>query len=77
MKYGMNMLLWGTHITEVQFHLLDDLKKSGFDGVEVPVFEGDEEHYVKMSRAIKAAGVECTVGTCTGAENNPASSDPA
>ena len=75
MKYAMNMLLWGTHITEEQFQLFDHLKKAGFDGVEVPVFEGDEEHYVKMSKAIKAAGLECTVVTCTGADNNPASSD--
>ncbi|MCH2207130.1 MAG: sugar phosphate isomerase/epimerase [Lentisphaerales bacterium] len=76
MKYGMNMLLWGTHITEEQFHLFKDFKKAGFDGVEVPVFEGDAEHYLKMGQALSDAGLECTVVTCLGADSNPASSDP-
>ena len=45
----------------------------GFDGVEIPVFEGDSEHYLKMGKAIKEAGLECTVVTCLGTGNNPAS----
>ena len=68
MKYGMNMLLWGTHITEEQFSLFKDLKNAGYDGIEVPVFEGDAEHYLKMGRAIEEAGLECTVVTCIGRE---------
>ncbi|MCM8535866.1 MAG: sugar phosphate isomerase/epimerase [Lentisphaeraceae bacterium] len=77
MKYGMNMLLWGTHITEDQFSIFDDLKAAGFDGVEIPLFEGEKEHFQKMAQALKSAGLSCTTVTCVGAENNPASSDPA
>jgi D-psicose/D-tagatose/L-ribulose 3-epimerase len=76
MKFGMNMLLWSTHITEEQFHLLEELKAAGFDGVEIPVFEGELEHYQKMGQVIRESGLECTVVTCLGADNNPASSDP-
>ena len=43
MKYGMNLLLWTSHVTKKHEGLLRDLKKSGFDGVEVPVFEGDAQ----------------------------------
>ena len=65
------------HITEEQFHLFKDLKDLGYDGVEVPVFEGDASIMKKMSAAIKNAGLECSVVTCVGADANPASSDPA
>ncbi|MCM8529778.1 MAG: sugar phosphate isomerase/epimerase [Lentisphaeraceae bacterium] len=77
MKYGMNMLLWGTHITEELFPIFDDLKAAGFDGVEIPLFEGEKEHYQNMAKVLKKAGLACTTVTCLGAENNPASSDPA
>ena len=77
MKFSMNMLLWGVHIDEDKFHLFQELKDLGFDGVEIPVFEGEKEHYEKMAQAIKAAGLGCSVVTCAGADTNPASSDPA
>ena len=76
MKFAMNMLLWGVHIDEEQFGLFQELKEAGFSGVEIPVFEGDAVHYRKMGQAIREAGLECTVVTCAGAENNPASSNP-
>lgn len=77
MKFSMNLLLWGVHIGEEQFHLFQDLKDLGYDGVEVPVFEGEAEHYEKMSVAIKRTGLECSVVTCAGTDSNPASADPA
>ena len=41
MKYGMNLLLWTTHVTSELFPLLGQLKRAGYDGVELPLFEGD------------------------------------
>ena len=41
MKTGMNLLLWTTHVTEEHFPLFAKLKKTGFDGVELPLFAGD------------------------------------
>ena len=63
MKIGFNLLLWATHITEADFHLLETLKKVGYDGVEVPIFEGDRAHYEKLGRALKDNGLEATTVT--------------
>ena len=41
MRVGMNLLLWTTHVTEEHIPLLGKLKKMGYDGVEIPIFEGD------------------------------------
>lgn len=57
MKLGFNLLLWTTHVREDQFHLVDTLKKTGFDGVEIPLFEGDTAHYKKLGQRIKDAGM--------------------
>ena len=50
MKTGMNLLLWTTHVTEEHFPLMAKLKKAGFDGVEMPLFEGDAAHYKKIAQ---------------------------
>lgn len=57
MKLGFNLLLWTTHVREDQFHLIDALKKTGYDGVEIPLFEGDAAHYTKLGNRIKDAGM--------------------
>ena len=43
MKIGFNMLLWTTHLVEEQFPLLNQIKKVGYDGVEIPIFGGEED----------------------------------
>ena len=40
MLLGFNMLLWSTHLTEEHFSHLASIKRAGFDGVELPIFEG-------------------------------------
>ena len=42
MKYGINLLLWGANIGEAHYPLLENIKKWGFDGVEIPTFGPDE-----------------------------------
>ena len=49
MKIGFNLLLWTTNLGLKDFHLLEKLKKAGYDGVEVPIFEGSPEHYHSIS----------------------------
>ena len=58
MKVGFNMLLWATHIGEDRFDLFETLKKTGYDGVEIPIFEGDPSHFEKLGRAVRDAGLE-------------------
>ncbi|HEX41807.1 MAG TPA: sugar phosphate isomerase/epimerase [Phycisphaerales bacterium] len=60
MKVGFNMLLWTTHVTEEHFGLFDAIKKIGYDGVEIPVFEGEPAHFEKVGKAVKNAGLGCS-----------------
>jgi len=78
MKIGFNMLLWTTHVTDEALPLLEKLKGIGFDGVEIPLFEGDVAHFEKVGKAIKDNGLECTsVTVIPDEEHNPISPDAA
>lgn len=77
MKYGMNLLLWTTHVTSEHFPLLAKLRATGFDGVEVPLFEGDASHYKAIGQELKKQGLGCTTVTVVGEDANPISPDPA
>lgn len=77
MKIGMNLLLWTPFVTEEHFPILEQLKATGFDGVEVPLFTGDVKHYRKLAKALKDNGLGCT--SCTvipDEQHNPVSPDP-
>ncbi|TMQ32361.1 MAG: sugar phosphate isomerase/epimerase, partial [Planctomycetota bacterium] len=60
MKTGMNLLLWTTHVTEEHFPIIAKLKKAGFDGVEIPIFEGDVDHYRRLRKELDNLGLGCT-----------------
>jgi D-psicose/D-tagatose/L-ribulose 3-epimerase len=75
MKYGMNLLLWTTHVTEEHFPLLEKLKKTGFDGVEIPLFEGDATHYKNVKKQLDNCGLGCTIVSVVPPEANPISPD--
>jgi D-psicose/D-tagatose/L-ribulose 3-epimerase len=77
MRFGMNLLLWTAHTTAEHFPLFAKLKQAGFDGVEMPLFQGDEAHYKKIGQELKNLGLACTTVTCCSAEANPVSPDPA
>ena len=53
--------------------LFTELKKIGYDAVEIPVFEGETKHFRQMAGAISRAGLECSVVSCLGRDENPAS----
>jgi D-psicose/D-tagatose/L-ribulose 3-epimerase len=75
MKTGMNLLLWTTHVTDELFPLMAKLKQTGFDGVEIPLFEGDANHYKRIAAELKKQGLGCTTVTVVGPEANPISPD--
>jgi D-psicose/D-tagatose/L-ribulose 3-epimerase len=75
MKISINMLLWTTHVTGDHFSLLARIRQAGFDGVEIPLFEGNEAHFRMLRRALDAEGLECTTSTIATEEANPISSD--
>lgn len=60
MKLGFDLLLWTTHVTDAHWPVIEDLKATGYDGVEIPIFEGEAAHYEKLGRRLKDAGLEVT-----------------
>ena len=63
MNIGFNMLLWTPFVTEEHFHLFEPLKKIGYDGVELEIFEGDPAHYGKIAQVLKDTGLDATAVT--------------
>lgn len=61
MKIGLNMLLWTPSVTEEYFPHFDTLKQIGYHGVEIPIFDPDVPHYKTVGKAIKDAGLLCSV----------------
>ncbi len=78
MKTGMNLLLWTPHVTSEHFPILADLKKTGYDTVEIPVFEGTPDHYAMLGAELDRLGLERSVVSVIGPSGkNPLSSDKA
>lgn len=75
MKTGMNLLLWATHVTSEHYPILAKLKQTGFDGVELPLFEGDAAHYKQIRSELDKNGLACTAVTVVGPDASPISPD--
>jgi len=75
MRTSMNLLLWATHVTSEHFPILEKLKKTGYDGVELPVFEGDTAHYQSIRKQLDNHGLGCTTVTVMTPEASPISPD--
>ena len=60
MLLGFNLLLWTTHVTDEHFPLFAEIRRAGYDGVEVPIFEGDPEHFARIGRVLQEEGLRCT-----------------
>ena len=76
MKYGMNLLLWSGELTEELLPVCESLKKMGYDGVEVPLFNYDLD-YASLGKQLSDLGLECTAVTVRTADDNPVSPDAA
>jgi D-psicose/D-tagatose/L-ribulose 3-epimerase len=77
MLLGFNLLLWTPHVVEEHYPLFDRIKAAGYDGVELPIFEGKPEIYANVGRALKASGLRCTaVAIIPDAEHDCTSADP-
>lgn len=66
MKIGMCMFLWTTHVTEAHEALLRDIRATGFDGVEIPIFEGDTAHYARLGDLLDRIGLARTAVAAIG-----------
>ncbi|HVP18022.1 MAG TPA: sugar phosphate isomerase/epimerase family protein [Spirochaetia bacterium] len=78
MKTGFNLLLWTSHVKDEHFPIIEKLAKAGYDGVEIPVLEGDPKYFGKVLGVLKGNGLECTVVTnMPDDRHNPVSPDRA
>jgi|TARA_R110001583_G_scaffold24136_4_gene88339 D-psicose/D-tagatose/L-ribulose 3-epimerase len=75
MKIGMNMLLWTNHVTEQHFDIVDTLKKTGYDGIELFLGEGDLKHYTKLGKHFSSINMGVTAVGALSPEQNIASPD--
>ncbi|MCE9518515.1 MAG: sugar phosphate isomerase/epimerase, partial [Verrucomicrobia bacterium] len=64
MKIGFNVLLYTGHVTTENFAVFAKLKDTGYDGVEIPIFDtSDPSHFKRIGAEIKNNGLECTAVT--------------
>lgn len=64
MKIGFNLLLWTGHVTEENFSIIEKLKATGYDGVEIPIFDvSNPAHFSTIGRVLKDNGLEATAVT--------------
>jgi D-psicose/D-tagatose/L-ribulose 3-epimerase len=76
MKTGFNLLLWTAHITAEHTPILKSIKKAGYDSVEVPIFEGEVDHYARLGELLDGLGLErSVVGVLGPSGKNPLSPD--
>lgn len=76
MKIGMNMLLWTNHVTEEHYPIVDLLKETGYDGIELYMGEGDVSHYKKLGDHFSDLGLGVTTVTGLTPEENISSANP-
>lgn len=76
MQAGFNLLLWTTHLTDALLPQCAAIKAAGYDGVEVPIFEGAPDHYHALAGKLDDLGLRRTaVGVVQSPEANPMSPD--
>lgn len=76
MRTSMNLLLWATHVTSQHYPILAKLKQAGWDGVEMPLFEGEEAHFKTVRAELDRQGLKCSSAvTVATPDANPISPD--
>jgi D-psicose/D-tagatose/L-ribulose 3-epimerase len=74
MKFGMNLLLWSGELNDGMLPVLESLKKMGYDGVEVPMFNLDLD-YKAWGKRLDELGLARTAVTVRNEGDNPISPD--
>lgn len=77
MKYGINLYLWADDMHDGLIPVLENLKRIGYDGVEVPIFDLDPAKWKLWAKRLDDLGLERTANTVIAPEHNPISDDRA
>jgi D-psicose/D-tagatose/L-ribulose 3-epimerase len=74
MLAGFNLLLWGTSLTDDLMPKCEAVRDAGYDGVEIPIFEGRPDAYRTMGQRLSEMGLRRTaVGVIQSEDANPMS----
>ena len=75
MKIGFNLLVLGGLITRGHLEQLQRLSALGYDGVEIPILDGDGAHYGQLASLCADLGLERTASSALLGAINPCSAD--
>lgn len=70
MDFGINLYLWTTEVTKGHLYLFGEMKRAGFDGVEIPVGSANWNGYEEMRKVLDDEGLGCTTITNVGPDKN-------
>lgn len=64
MRIGINLLLWAGHVTAEHRPVIEHIAETGFDGIEVPIFQVDDPaHYGDLGAMLDDLGLARTAST--------------
>lgn len=69
------MLLWSNFVTPQHFPIIAQLKKVGFDGIEVTIGDGDKEDYARVGKFVRDLEMGITAVTALSEGANIVSTD--
>ena len=70
------MLLWTNHVTEEHYPIVDQLKETGYDGIELYMGDGDVSHYRKLGNHFSGLDMGVTTVIGLAPEENISSENP-
>jgi len=73
---GMNLLLWGTEINESLFPVLEEIAEIGYQGVEIPIFDTNPDHWQSWRKKLDELKLERIAVTINGPGYSMISPDP-
>jgi len=77
MQLGINLLCVTDFVEEKHVPVLELAKRTGFDGVEIPVLKGSPEHYQRLGHVLDRLGLARTMTSIVSTQDaNPVSPDP-
>jgi D-psicose/D-tagatose/L-ribulose 3-epimerase len=78
MAFGISMLLWGDDFRdESHMALFSKLRDIGYEGVEIPLFQGSPQDYKNLGRRLSELGLRKVGVSVCSPDNDPSSADPA
>jgi len=75
-KYGINLMLWNDDMDDSLMPALELVRETGYDGVEVPMFDLDPAKWALWGRRLDDLGLARTANHVVAAEFDPVSPDP-